>query len=303
MGGINLKHLSPQLAAQIRGGDMGRDLFVYSSATAPVFWKDAPYKFSTLAGAINFAEDGRGDRIHLPNGYEQTITAAGGVTVDKDELTIIGHGRRYTAPTFEYTTANTASFLISANGVTLHNLQFLANFLSVGQAIDISSGVTDLTVDSCQFFETANNLNFVNCISTAGSSRGSNTKVANCYAKLPAGLTNDSFVDHSAADGLMVINNRVIGLFTEGIVTAGNATDVLIEHNFFYNTDATSALLQLGATASGWIDRNTLFQEGGTLLQLITANIGDCMVGAWNSVADVDGELGAINGVIGVVSS
>lgn len=79
---------------------------------------DQPY--STLNAAIGVA--GVNDVIIIAAGHTETISAAGGVTVNVAGVQIVGLGVGAKRPTFTFTTSTAATFLISAASVSVVNI-------------------------------------------------------------------------------------------------------------------------------------------------------------------------------------
>lgn len=100
---------------------------------------DAPY--ATLAQAIAVAA--ANDVIVIQAGHAETIIAAGGVTVNKAGLQIVGLGTGDARPQFTFGTATTASFLITSASVSVTNIIGLAGIDQLTQPFDVrASGVT-----------------------------------------------------------------------------------------------------------------------------------------------------------------
>lgn len=80
--------------------------------------------FDDLDSAIGACTANAGDIILVCPGHTETVTAAGGITADVAGVKIIGLGRGSDRPTINFTTAVTASFLISAANVMVENILF-----------------------------------------------------------------------------------------------------------------------------------------------------------------------------------
>ena len=83
---------------------------------------DAPY--ATLAYALTAATASKGDTIYLMPGHAEAVIAAGTITVATIGVRIIGLGQGSLRPTFTWTTANTATWLVTAADVLIRNVIF-----------------------------------------------------------------------------------------------------------------------------------------------------------------------------------
>jgi len=82
----------------------------------------APFK--TLDYALSRCKANNDDVIYLMAGHAETITGAGGITLDKAGVSIIGLGRYDARPTFLMDGAATVSMLVTAANVTIENCRF-----------------------------------------------------------------------------------------------------------------------------------------------------------------------------------
>ena len=99
-----------------------------SGYSASEYQGDGTRFHATLAAAISACSSYRGDVIVILPSHAETISAVGGITVNKIGVRIIGMGSKTTQPTFTFSTAAAASLAITAADVTLENLRFTANF-------------------------------------------------------------------------------------------------------------------------------------------------------------------------------
>lgn len=143
--------------------------------------------FASLNYAITQCVANRGDIIILAPNHTETITSATSIVLGVAGVAIIGLGTGSSRPTITYTTANTATLAVTAANITIQNVLFVANFLNVAGAITATGTATpkDLSVDNCEFRDTAGATNFIS------------TVLGNA--------TSNSF------DGLSYTNNKVYG--------------------------------------------------------------------------------------------
>jgi hypothetical protein len=174
--------------------------------------RDIP--FATIDYAIGQCTAGACDVIIVAPGHTETITAAGGITMDVAGVTIVGLGSGLNRPTITYTTADTGTLAITAANCTIDNMIFNANFADVATAIIVSG--KDATIKNNMFKEQATSMNFLNCIRTGA--------VAN------------------NADGLKVIGNERISIDAAALafVSILEATNRMhIAYNFDNQASAT----------------------------------------------------------------
>jgi hypothetical protein len=93
-------------------------------------------------------------------GHSENLTAASAITSDVAGVAIVGLGSGSLRPTFNWTTADTATWVISAANCSFSNLIFNAKFADVAIMFDVSA-VEGVTFEHCEFKEDATNLNWV----------------------------------------------------------------------------------------------------------------------------------------------
>lgn len=191
--------------------------------------------FASLAGALasSQVQANRGDVIVLKPGHTETITAAAGIVMSVAGITVVGLGTGTLRPTFNFTTANTATITVTANNVGFSNCLFSGGFLNVATCFSIANAqvATDFAVDSCEFQDQSAILNFVKCINIGTTA--------------------------NIADGLQFTNNRVIGkasspaAATTAVVTASDINRAVLKDNFVSHQVLlanTACLIATGAT-------------------------------------------------------
>lgn len=170
--------------------------------------------FSTIDYAIGQCTANKGDVILVMPGHTETITGAGGITLDIAGVSVIGLGNGALRPTITYTTASTGTFAITAANCLVKNLIFNANYADVATAV-IVSGINN-RIEGCLFKEQTTDMNFLNCFRTGAVANG--------------------------ADGLEVVDNVRMSIDTAAIafVSILEATNnLLISGNFDNQAGAT----------------------------------------------------------------
>ena len=129
------------------------------------------HPFATIDYAIGKCTSGACDVIIVAPGHTETISAAGGITLDVAGVTIVGLGTGQNRPTITLDTANTADMIISAANTTIDNLIFTANYADIAKCI--LTGAKDITIKNCSFQETATTMNFLSIIVTGSTNNES----------------------------------------------------------------------------------------------------------------------------------
>lgn len=140
--------------------------------------------FATLNRAV--AKASVGDTIFLAPNHNETITAAGGVTVDQNGINIIGLGNGVNRPVFDFSTATTATFLVSAANCYFENIRFrnvaidnLATMISVTGAnnrfVAVETIVNNSSYHTDDVWTIGNAADGFQCLSYVHSGRGGNT--------------------------------------------------------------------------------------------------------------------------------
>lgn len=140
---------------------------------------DKNHPFATLDYALSKAS--QYDRIYLMPGHSETITGAGGITLDVEDVDIIGLGRYDARPTFLLDAAATVSCLATAAGASIENCKFLAGHADINYAWLITA--KGVRIKDCLFEENTTAENWVDVIHVSAAD-------------------ND-------ADGLELINNEI----------------------------------------------------------------------------------------------
>jgi hypothetical protein len=133
---------------------------------------DAPY--ASLVTAISSAA--ANDCIVLAAGHAETIATAGGITVNKAGLQIVGEGSGAKRPTFTFSTSTSATFLISSASVKVSNIIGVCNIdqLVTGFSItgaDVTLGTAGAPVE---WQDSASNKEAVVGITATGANLSAN---------------------------------------------------------------------------------------------------------------------------------
>lgn len=87
--------------------------------------------FATLNYAMSITVPGRGDIILVGAGHRETISTATSLKLSASGTCVIGLGAGNFRPTFTLDTANTSTITVNGANISLQNLLFIGNFLSI----------------------------------------------------------------------------------------------------------------------------------------------------------------------------
>jgi hypothetical protein len=222
--------------------------------TGGVAGNDAPYPtagtylrpFASLDYAIGQCTAGRGDIIILMPGSTATVSAAGSITCDVAGVAIIGLGSGTTMPTISFTTATTASIVVSAANVSFTNVRFSAGFADVVKAFTLTA--KNFTLQNCEVVQSAVDLNIIS-LTTMGAT--------------------DNQCDGLTITGCTIIHPdaATTSLFT----TSGDVDRVVIKDNYI-NLGVNASNLPIVATAATGKDFTNIQIVGNQMIRLNTAN-------------------------------
>jgi len=273
------------LAGQRGGSDANRGTF------------NSP--FATLAHAVTQCVADRGDIIIIKPGHAENIASAAALPLNVAGVAVIGLGQGTNRPKFIFTTAATATIPVSANNVSVQNIQFVANFLGITAAFTVTA--KEATIQGCTFADTSSVLNFLNIVNCTG---GANTAdglsfTDNAVYNLGVTSNNTTILTANTIDRLTlsrnylkwaVQNDKAIGV----IVTTGILTNLIATDNMGYRPNTTTAggsFINVGGTTSTGIVARNLIQTLTTTTDLLfTTSVG---LGAFdNRVTGVVGASG-----------
>lgn len=186
--------------------------------------------FSTIDYAVGKCTANNGDVIIVMPGHTETITAAGGLSLDVAGVSIIGIGAGSSRPTINFTTAVGADMDVNAANITM------SNFLFTG-GIDALTGPIDINA--------------------------SDFKLINCETRDVTGQTTDFIVTDANADRLLIDGWQHRGAAAAGAATAISIVggdDITIRNFNIYGNFSTAAIENVTTAAvraniaggSGW---------------------------------------------------
>lgn len=164
--------------------------------------------FATIDDAVGACTADAGDVILVAPGHTETVSAAGGLTLDVSGVTIVGMGNGDLRPQVVLDTAATADIAVSADNIKVRNMRFEAAFADVATIFEIGAA-ENFTVENCEVTEQTTDENFVNVFRTN---------------------TTDN-----AADGLTVRGCHIVGVDTaneEAVLLQGDIDGFVFEDNY-----------------------------------------------------------------------
>ncbi len=268
---------------------------------------DSP--FSTVAGAFAQCVANRGDIIMVKSGHAETIINATSTASlwNVAGVAVVGLGFGTNRPTFTFTTANTASIVVSAANVSIQNCVFTGNFLSIAAAITLTTAKW-FTAQNCLFQDTDQTHNFLNCIKSTGAANTVDGLAVTDCQWFGTGTTSvNSMVLVADANIDLVLNRNRATLERTAdaaillTVTTGASTNIEMGDNIVISKQATTAngsMAKLNASSTGVAYRN----YAGTL-QTTTDALFTTTVGIYPYENRVSGVVGATGFVIPAVDS
>lgn len=242
---------------------------------------DSP--FATLNYAITQCVANRGDIIYVKPLHAESVATATALNFNIAGVQIIGLGSGSNRPTYTFTTANTATIPVSANNMSVSNILFVGNFLSIASCFTVAAAA-DFVIDSCEFRDTDATHGFLTIVTTtvavnsdglsyinnkrksdATTNPGPDVVVANTMSRL---RVNGNKSIHTVA------SNNIAALLEHGALVM---TDAEVIGNFVHsvNTDTASGAILVktsAITGSGMIAHNRIRALDVAAAIVVTAN-------------------------------
>ena len=263
-------------AAEGYGEFYSRNRFTYPGGV--------PSFYNTVDEAINNCVASRGDRIVVMANHTESITGATDLVADVAGVSIEGMGRGLSRPTFTFTTATTASVVVSGASNRFENLRFIANFADIVTAFTPTA--TDLIVDGCDFEASAADVNFLSLFDTSTTDNEvDGLTLQNSKWIEPDTATLSAVNGDADIDQLTIKNNFFnLGVNTNDLpalvnmATGKDVTNVRIEENDVVRLNDANPLLVVTDTTTA----NTGIMKGNFVRHLDTA--GELLVTAGTNI-------------------
>jgi hypothetical protein len=234
--------------------------------------------FATIDYAIGNCVASRGDIIMVKPGHTETISAAGGVTMDVAGVAILGLGQGSLRPTINFT-ATDSTFLMSAANCLIHNLLFTGGIDAVVSPIVVSAA--DNVINQCELRDVTGQMTD-GILTTAGATR---LKILNHVHDGAAAAGTNAGIAIVGGDGIEITIDKMDGNFAVGgIDVRTTATTDLFVHDvksFRTRNSADIFLVDTITASTGQIGPNINLQLADN-----AANITEAVTGATFVVVD-----------------
>ena len=189
----------PMLANRMVTGDV----YFLSSTHAncndePTHGGDPAKPFATLDYALSQMTDNNDDLLVVMARHSETITGAGGITLDVAGCQIVGMGRYDTRPTFLMDGGTTVTLLATAANVSVENIKFLAGHSNIAVFATITAVGVQFT--NCCWRENTTNENWLIIMSVGAANNDSDGFEF---------INNDCYQFDTAASGCVVVNKNM----------------------------------------------------------------------------------------------
>lgn len=224
--------------------------------------------FPTISAAISDSNvvSGRGDVILVLPGYTETITAAGGLTLNKADVSLIGIGTGDARPTINFTTATTADLNVDEDNITIENFYFdLTGIDALAAPIDVNK--INFVLRNCEFLTADSGGQATLGILTDANASG--LVIENCKFIGSSNAGTSTVVRIVGGSGHVIKGSYFRGAYTTTLGAIENnttaCTDVIIEDNFIQNTTASSTkAIVFDSGSTGVIRKNHMQILSGT---------------------------------------
>lgn len=214
------------------------------------------HPFATIDYAIGRAKSG--DVILVRPGHTETVSAAAGIDVDVDGISIIGLGQGSRRPTITFGTSVAASLHLDADDVLLENLLFVNDIDQQNHMIDIASASTtakDCVIRDCEFREGSSKQALSFITADAADNCADRLHIVNCRFYAPTAGDGDNAISIAKdMDGVRIHNCEVYGDFDEACIdvpAGGNAqVDMIISDCKLTNLLTGQHAIQISGTSS-----------------------------------------------------
>lgn len=219
--------------------------------------------------AVGLATANNGDVVYLMPGHAETINTAGGITLDKAGLSVVGLGNGEDRPVITVgSSLDTATVLVSAVDVKLKNIVFQPGNDGVDVLLDIDAD--GCVVEDCEFRSDETNAyqadSYIDV--NGGANAADRCAIRRCRITSPTAGAAQGIEIGAVEDQIVIEDCWIDGDFTAaGIHSASAFTNSLIARNYVANRNAGEHAIELSAAATGMLVDNRLYGDTlGTIL-------------------------------------
>lgn len=245
--------------------------------------KDYTQPLASMAQATLSATANNGDIVVAQPGHVETVSAAGGMNLNKAGVTYVALGSQATRATITFGTATTATMTISAANVALDNFFYTQSLTAIVSPIVISAAGVTLSnsyfmVDNASYVPTQMILTTAaaNNLTIAGNRfEGSNATGATAAVTIVGG------------DNVTINDNDFVGAYGSGVGAIRNittaSTNIVVRRNTVINTtaSATKGITCLSGTTGVFAENK--FGIGSGAAPITAA--GAWWMGNWSAAA------------------
>ena len=208
---------------------------------------DPDHPVSTIDYANDLCTANKGDVIFCMPNHAETLSAAGGITLDTAGVSVIGLGRGTDRPEITLGTTEACDILISGANVTLENMYFDVTALdAVEMALDINA--SDVKVIGCEFLMADGTGQAELAIDVAAAADNAQI-IGNKFVAPDAGGVAAIHMT-GGVDKYVVKENWIDGAFTTACIWSSAASiGLAIQDNYMRNTSAGQPCIDIGSTA------------------------------------------------------
>lgn len=225
---------------------------------------DPEQPLATLDGALTKCRNSKMDVVVLMPGHSETITGAGGITVDKIGVQIVGLGTYDLRPAFLMDGAATVTALVTAANCSIENCIFRAGHADIAVCFTITA--KGFKLKNCLFEQNTTDENWVDIIhaGTADNDYDGLEIIGNEFHVYDDGLVTAIDLLKNAND-VKIIGNRIVGDFNATpfapIYCASTEIqlNILVAHNIIHNLhdgDAVVGIAIANTSSTGAIVHN-----------------------------------------------
>lgn len=244
---------------------VGKTFFVNSTGglDTPGRGTSSTQPFKTINYAAAQCKDNRGDLIIVAPLHVETVIAAGGLTIAKAGVTIVGVGNAATRPVIKYTTSTAASVVVTGANCKISNIGF---DMAVG-ALD--AVVLGLSIQAAGF-ELSDTLFQMASASAQGvtgasiTAAGSVTVFRRVQFDATAGAGAAAAIGASGNNAKLIVEDcDIIGDFSNaGIYTLSTITNLRIRNCRIRQLNAVKAVLDIANASTGSVEDCRFFGTG-----------------------------------------
>ena len=282
--GLKLPYIGDHLA-------VGNVFFVDSGGSNtlddPNYGKTPEKTFATIDYAIGECTANNGDIIVVMPGHAENIVLTTTIDIDVAGVTLLGLGRGSDRPTLTQTVV--AMYVdVAALNVTIDNFLFVAG-VNTGTGTMVNVIGDDCLIVNCEFRNVSASYHTKHFIEASGANTADRLEVRDCVFDTMAagdGDTDSAISLAEVQDGVKIIGNTFRGTYGDAAihnVTGKTCTDLTIEDNRIYQTNAGDHCIELVSACTGQIINNHLYASTfGSMLDpgscICSGNLGQIAI-------------------------